>query len=255
MNTMSEIIYYKICSSIYIFFYAFFFLGGLSHSVSVSHLALEGPFRSWLVAEGQKFRTGTPQSRAQNQRLGGGCPLWREEATWLPRANCGMGRNRPEDRQTASMPLGPGRAPVEGRIKEHPPAELRKGLSLRMGRAGSKMARCFRDSGGQGLRRDRWIEAGSTDCFWGVREKGWKEIEKCTFGPRVCVPLSGQTAEVWHPLKYQVQLQTPLCTTLVSMHICIPARGDIHTHVCILIIFYMYFISIFNKEESFMPNQ
>ena len=49
MNTMSEIIYYKICSSIYIFFYAFFFLGGLSYSVSVSHLALEGPFRSWLV--------------------------------------------------------------------------------------------------------------------------------------------------------------------------------------------------------------
>lgn len=51
-----------------------------------------------------------------------------------------MGRNRPEDRQTASMPPGPGRAPLEGRVKEHPPAEPRKGPSLRMGRAGSKVA-------------------------------------------------------------------------------------------------------------------
>ena len=76
-----------------------------------------------------------------------------------------MGRNRTEDRQTASMPPGSGRAHVEGRIKDHPPPEPRKGPSLRMGRVDSKMAQCFRDSGGQGLRKDRWIEAGSTDCF------------------------------------------------------------------------------------------
>ena len=41
MNTMSEIIYNKICSSIHLFLYAFFFLGGLSYSVSVSHLVLD----------------------------------------------------------------------------------------------------------------------------------------------------------------------------------------------------------------------
>lgn len=95
-----------------------------------------------------------------------------------------MGRSRTEDNsQTASTPPGPGRAHVGGRIKEHPPVEPRKGRSSRTGWAGSKMAQGFRDSGGQGLRKDRWRGRKYRLFLRSVREKGRKEIAKCTFRP------------------------------------------------------------------------
>lgn len=87
-----------------------------------------------------------------------------------------------EDRQTASMPPGSGRAPC-GRENQRTSSRAKEGPESQDGRADSKMAQCFRDSGGRGLRKDRWIEARKYRLFLRRKEKVKKEMEKCTFTP------------------------------------------------------------------------